>query len=545
MQTERAPALCLPSGLNKGFSMKINLPVTANESTYPAATQLISTTNLKGIITYANKDFQTVAGFTEQELLNKNHNIVRHPDMPPEAFADLWTTLKNRTPWMGIVKNRCKNGDYYWVDAFVMPMLDKDRIIGYESVRVSPSREYVARAEALYRSFREKKFKLPSLLRLSFSAKAFVGFLVAMAPLLALGFTGAGAQPAFYAAAAVSMALSLFMARLLTRPLTQAANFSKQFIDNGIARKVYAGRDDEVGQLQTAIVSLQARLRTVIGRFDDAAARLQDMATHARQAAAQTSNDLTHQQSEIAMVATAVDEMTATVQSIARNAAEAASAADRATHAAGKGKHAVGQTSVAIDDLAHEVENAAQVIEKLEQESRGIDVVVNVIRDIADQTNLLALNAAIEAARAGERGRGFAVVAEEVRKLASTTQSSTREIQKIVERLQKEAQEATAVMEKGRRQAQVSVQQAEVCNETLSEITRAIEEIKDMNVQVASAVEEQSCVTQEIMRNVENINQKTKNIAKEAERTANTSEQALQLAVDLENLMNRFAQADE
>jgi len=522
--------------------MKVNLPITGNESTYPADIQLISTTDLKGIITYANKGFQDVAGFTEQELLNKNHNIVRHPDMPPEAFADLWATLKNRNPWMGIVKNRCKNGDHYWVDAFVMPMLDGDRIIGYESVRVSPSQEHVARAETLYRAIREKKFKLSSLFGLSFTARAFVGFLVAMTPLLALDFATVGAHPKFYATAAFSVALSVFVARLLARPLTQAANFSKQFIDNGIARQVYAGRDDEVGQLQTAITSLQARLRTVIGRFDDAAGRLKRMATQTRTSAAQTSTDLAHQQSEITMVVTAVDEMTATVQSIARNAAEAASAADRATRAAGKGKHAVGQTSIAIDDLAHEVENAAQVIGKLEQESKGIDVVVNVIRDIADQTNLLALNAAIEAARAGERGRGFAVVAEEVRKLASTTQGSTREIQQIVERLQKGAREATAVMEKGRRQAQVSVQQAEICNETLSEITQVI---KDMNVQVASAVEEQSCVTQEIMRNIENINQKTGTIATEADRTSEASQQALALAMDLENLMNRFARADE
>ncbi len=525
--------------------MKINLPVTDHERTYPADTHIISTTDLKGIITYANKDFQTVAGFTEEELLHKNHNVVRHPDMPPEAFADLWATLKSQKPWMGIVKNRCKNGDYYWVDAFVMPMLDGDRVVGYESVRVKPSREHVARAENLYRLLRKKEFKRPSLSDLGFATKTFAAFVIAMAPFPVVHFIRDDLDLMFIVAAASSLVVSAVMARFLARPLVQAADFSKRFIDNGVARKVYTGRNDEVGQLQTAVISLQARLRTVVVRFEDAAGRLHDIATHARQAAAQTSNDLAHQQSEIATVTTAVDEMTATVQSIARNAAEAASAADRATHAASKGKHAVGETAVAIDDLAHEVENAAQAIGKLEQESRGIDVVVNVIRDIADQTNLLALNAAIEAARAGERGRGFAVVAEEVRKLASTTQSSTREIQKIVERLQKEAQEATAVMEKGRRQAQVSVQQAEICNETLSEITRAIEEIKDMNVQVASAVEEQSYVTQEIMRNVENINQKTKNIATEAERTANTSEQALQLATDLENLMKRFAQANE
>jgi len=521
--------------------MKINLPVTGREKDYPQDIHIISTTDLKGIVTFANSDFQAVCGFSEAELLKKNHNIVRHPDMPPEAFADLWSTLKQRKAWMGIVKNRCKNGDHYWVDAFVTPMLEGDRVIGYESVRVKPSREHVARAERLYRAIREKKPALSSLLNVSFTTRLFIGFLGALALPLTLDFAGAG----IYWAAGIGIALSAAIAHSLALPLTRTANFSRQFLDNSVARQVYSGRDDEVGQLQTAMIFLQAQLRTVIQRFDDAAARLRNVAEQTRQASVQTSSDLAQQQSEVTMVATAVDQMTATVQNIARNAAEAARAADSAALAADKGKHAVRQTNEAIDDLAREVENAAEVIGQLEQESKDIDVVVKVIRDIAEQTNLLALNAAIEAARAGERGRGFAVVAEEVRKLASTTQGSTREIQQIVERLQKGAREATAVMEKGRRQAQVSMQEAETCNDTLSEATRAIVEIKDMNVQVASAVEEQSYVTQEIMRNIENVNQKTGAIAAAANRTSEASEQALNLAVDLENLMNRFAHAEE
>jgi aerotaxis receptor len=521
--------------------MKINLPVTGCEKDYSPDIHIISTTDPKGIITFANKDFQTVSGFNEQELLKKNHNIVRHPDMPPEAFADLWDTLKKRKAWMGIVKNRCKNGDHYWVDAFVAPMMEGDRVIGYESVRVKPSREHVTRAEKLYRAIREKKFALSSLLKVNFATRLFLGFLGVLAPLLALDF--AGVSP--YWTAGLGVALSAIMARYLALPIIRAADFSRQFIDNSVARQIYTGRDDEVGQLQTAIICLQAQLRTVIQRFDDAAARLRDVAEQTRQASAQTSNDLALQQAEITSVATAVDQMTATVQDIARNAAEAARAADNAALAADKGKHAVRETSVAIDDLAREVENAAHVIGQLERESKDIDVVVKVIRDIAEQTNLVALNAAIEAARAGDRGRGFAVVAEEVRKLASTTQGSTREIQQIVERLQKGAREATAVMEKGRQQAQASMQQAEICDDTLSEATKAITEIKDMNVQVASAVEEQSYVTREIMRNIENVNQKTGAIATEANRTSEASEQALALAMDLENLMNRFAQADE
>jgi len=130
--------------------MKINHPITNIEKTYGEGVELVSTTNLKGAITYANQEFIDVCGFSNDELLKKNHNIVRHPDVPPAAFADLWNALKAGKPWMGIVKNRCKNGDHYWVDAYVSPIIEDGTTLGYESVRVKPSRELVDRAERIY-----------------------------------------------------------------------------------------------------------------------------------------------------------------------------------------------------------------------------------------------------------------------------------------------------------------------------------------------------------------------------------------------------------
>ncbi|WP_156302640.1 PAS domain-containing protein [Methylogaea oryzae] len=143
--------------------MKINLPVTDREIRLSDDTQIISTTDLKGIITYADEDFVRIAQFSKEELLGKNHNIVRHPDMPEAAFADLWATIKSNHAWMGIVKNRAKNGDYYWVDAFVTPMIEDDKVVGYESVRVKPNKEYVDRAAPLYKAILDKKItKLPA-----------------------------------------------------------------------------------------------------------------------------------------------------------------------------------------------------------------------------------------------------------------------------------------------------------------------------------------------------------------------------------------------
>ncbi|CAG1000547.1 partial Aerotaxis receptor, partial [Rhodocyclaceae bacterium] len=137
--------------------MRINQPVTQNEVLLDDATLIVSKTDLKGRITYVNKDFLTISGFTEAELLGEPHNIVRHPDMPPEAFQDLWDTLKEGRPWVGYVKNRCKSGDYYWVEAHAAPIWEGNQVVGYMSVRRKPARDKVEAAEGAYRLFRERK----------------------------------------------------------------------------------------------------------------------------------------------------------------------------------------------------------------------------------------------------------------------------------------------------------------------------------------------------------------------------------------------------
>ncbi len=132
--------------------MKNNQPITQREIPFPPDTYLVSRTDLKGIITYANDAFVAISGFTREELIGSSHNIIRHPDMPEAAFADLWATLKKGLPWRGLVKNRCKNGDSYWVHAFVVPIKSDGRIIGYQSVRTPAQSNRRAAAEAAYRA---------------------------------------------------------------------------------------------------------------------------------------------------------------------------------------------------------------------------------------------------------------------------------------------------------------------------------------------------------------------------------------------------------
>src|SRR4030066_2243975 len=135
--------------------MRTNLPVTNIERSLKEGEFIVSKTNLKGQITYANRPFLEISGFSEEELIGAPHNIVRHPDMPPAAFNDLWKTLQSGKPWRGMVKNRCKNGDYYWVDASANPIWEDGRIAGYMSLRAKPSRGQIDEAERIYRLFRE------------------------------------------------------------------------------------------------------------------------------------------------------------------------------------------------------------------------------------------------------------------------------------------------------------------------------------------------------------------------------------------------------
>ncbi len=310
--------------------------------------------------------------------------------------------------------------------------------------------------------------------------------------------------------------------------------------DGDLTLRLKSNSNDEVGTLVDRFNLFVDKLQGVISQVSNSTVRVAEAAGEMKRVSEVSAVGMNSQQQEIDQVVTAMAEMTSTVDEVAGSAARAAETANVARSDAAAGKQVVEENMQAISKLAADVEHAAEVIQELDSHSDSIGAVLNVIRDIAEQTNLLALNAAIEAARAGEQGRGFAVVADEVRTLATRTHESTREINDMITRLQSGTQSAVQTMSQGREQAQASVDQAAKVGETLERIAQGVEEINGMNIQIASAAEQQAAAVGEINNNIVNLGQAVSQVTEGAHVAEGDSEKLAVLAEQLKTQVSVF-----
>ncbi len=424
--------------------MRNNQPVSNREVDVLDDQAIVSKTDLHGNIVYVNPYFTEISGYAEDELIGAPQNILRHPDMPAEAFADLWASIKGGTPWTGIVKNRCKNGDHYWVRANITPIREHGKTIGYMSVRVKAERHQVAEAEEAYQAIRTgdghgiriKNGQLirPGLLHLlarlsHVSLGMRIWLATSVVNVLQLGVCVAalmgdeGHRYAIFGATFLGLLINVFLWYTLRAsvllPLRQALDGARSIAAGDLTASFETHATDEVGQLLRALQQMNSNL---IATIRDVRVNVETMAVATRQIAAgnaDLSGRTEAQAASLEETASSVEQFSATVKQNADNSAQANELAVSASHVAVQGGEIVADVIATMDEI--------------NTSSRKIVDIIGLIEGIAFQTNILALNAAVEAARAGEQGRGFAVVASEVRNLAQRSATAAKDIKNLID----------------------------------------------------------------------------------------------------------------
>jgi len=507
--------------------MRVNLPVSNIEYPLGEDALLVSTTDPKGRIIYVNQSFIEVSGYSEDELLGKAHNIIRHPDMPSEAFADFWKTVQSGKSWTGFVKNRRKNGDYYWVQANATPLVENGKIIGYLSVRTKPSRQLVEKVEPIYRQIRDGKAKnlkienggivrtdfigkITALFNMTFSKRT--ALFLSLPTLLLACAAGAGwwginqtiASPwlgHFVITAAITGVLSMgamgyCLVRSVLKPLNEAIDVSNTLAGGNLRTKVFAGYRDEFGLLFKTLSQLNVNLKATV--FD-----IRNNAETVRQAAGEIASgnmDLSQrteeQASSLEETAASMEQLASTVKQNSENAKQADQLASDACHVALKGGQMMANVVTTMTSISNSSKNVANII--------------NVIDGIAFQTNILALNAAVEAARAGEQGRGFAVVATEVRNLAQRSAAAAKEIKSLIDDSIKRVENGTL--------------QVNDAGKTMQEIVNSIKRVADIMTEITAASQEQSSGIDQVNQAVIQMDEVTQQNAALVEESAAAAE---------------------
>ena len=508
--------------------MRLNTPVTQQEYRLAETDLLISRTNLQGKITYANPAFVEASGFSLWELLGSDHNLVRHPDMPEEAFHNFWETIKQGHIWSGLVKNRRKNGDHYWVRANVIPVREAGKVVGYASLRTCPGRDEIEHATAVYQCLKEKRGRGFRLLRGEIkrrgwhhrllgiqwhSARTRSTLLTAIASLALVGHliqpwqTGLSAGPLVSVALAsllltAALALGIGVNRSISRTLYQSRRFALQVAAGNLTAPVPPHGKDDMGQLVEALETMKKGLRGIVGDVNAGIAHVRPSVDAIRHSNDALSSRTDSQSASIQQTAASMEQMTSTVRQNADNAQQASRLA----------LSNVGEVESAGSGIAEMVTRMATIT----QRSRQMSDVVSLIDSIAFQTNILALNASVEAARAGEQGRGFAVVASEVRNLASRSAEAAKEIHQLIANANQEIEAGAEVVSRTESAIGRVVDASSRVNDIMEEISAAsreqsggITQISDAVSQMEQAVQQSAAQLQESASATQRLQQET------------------------------------
>ncbi|OYT86409.1 MAG: chemotaxis protein [Burkholderiales bacterium PBB6] len=515
--------------------MRVNLPVTQRDYPFPAGETLVSTTDLQGRILYCNAAFVAVSGFEKAELLGQPHNMIRHPDMPEDAFRDMWATIAQGHPWSGMVKNRRKNGDHYWVLANVTPLTDSHgQVTGYMSVRTEPAQGSIEAAEALYQKLREEAQSGRQTIKLHrgqvVSTSGMTNFIRTLRPglrgkmtLTAAGIGALGFLLGMFEAGGLShMELSeiwlatgaigvcafvggWYLKKLVAVPVLRLVDFANQIAGGNLTQTITNDREDEIGYLTTALSQLNVNLMSIVRDARNGVLQMREGTGMIAEGNQNLSGRTESQASSLEETASSMEQITSTIRQSTDMAVQAASRADSARGVTERS----GQAVNALSATMHSISEA----------SRKISEIIQVVDSIAFQTNILALNAAVEAARAGEQGRGFAVVAGEVRALAQRTSVAAREIRGLIQASVEQVDEGG--------------KQTDAAKDAMSEAQQAVDDVHNFIQQISHGMREQMLGVQQINQAVADMDSLTQQNAALVEEIAASATQLNQQAADV------------
>lgn len=505
--------------------MKHNIRVTQKEHLLNNGTTLMSTTDTQSHISYANSAFIDASGYEEDALMGEPHNIIRHPDMPPSAFADMWFTIQQGDSWTGLVKNLRLNGDHYWVRANVTPVFHQDRLSGYISVRNVPLREEIEASESLYSQINKNKIKghrlykgllvrdgilsflsLPQ--RLSVSQRINAGVIINALVIIALQLFDSSISIKVGATVIACSLLVLFLQRQIAAPLQKILVQMKKVVSGRKADYFQFNRVDEIGLLMRMVNQSGLNLNSLV---DDVNTQLHGIRRISQRIAEESENLQTRTEetsADLHQTAAAVEEIASAVKQTAETASEAITHAD--------------ETKTNAMHSGDSMKETIAMMQSISRDNGKIVDIISLIDSIAFQTNILALNAAVEAARAGESGRGFAVVAAEVRNLAQHSATAAKEIKSLIEKNVANVSHGVVMVES-----------------TESHLTEMIDNV----IQMSTMIKEIGTATHEQTLALELINESVSRIGVTTHNNNDMVEQVTHAASDLSSRAARLQRA--